>query len=43
MNTEDKIYKKIQQASEKLTNESFPGMEKLWSRVEEKLDTNVLK
>jgi hypothetical protein len=43
MNTEDKIYKKIQQASEKLPNESFPGMEKLWSRVEEKLDTNVLK
>lgn len=43
MNTEDKIYKKIQQASEKLPNDSFPGMDKVWSRVEEKLDTNVLK
>lgn len=43
MNTEDKIYKKIQQASEKLPNESFPSMDKVWSRVEEKLDTNVLK
>lgn len=43
MNTEDKIHKKIQQASEKLPNDSFPGMDKVWSRVEEKLDTNVLK
>jgi len=43
MNTEDKIYQKIQQASEKLPNDSFPGMDKVWSRVEEKLDTNVLK
>jgi hypothetical protein len=43
MNTEDKIYQKIQQASEKMPNDSFPGMDKVWSRVEEKLDTNVLK
>lgn len=43
MKTEDKIYKKIQQASEKMPNDSFPGMDKVWSRVEEKLDTNVLK
>ena len=43
MKTEDKIYQKIQQASEKMPNDSFPGMDKVWSRVEEKLDTNVLK
>lgn len=43
MNTEDKIHQKIQQASEKMPNDSFPGMDKVWSRVEEKLDTNVLK
>ena len=43
MKTEDKIYQKIQQASEKMSNDSFPSMGKVWSRVEEKLDTNVLK
>lgn len=41
MNTEDKIYKKIQNAS--LNGEKdFPAMDKLWNRVEEKLDTQVV-
>lgn len=43
MGTEDKLYKKIQQAAENTPSETFPGMEKVWSRVEEKLETNVLK
>ncbi|WP_130735623.1 hypothetical protein [Flavobacterium sp. J27] len=43
MGTEDKLYKKIQQAAENTPSDSFPSMEKIWSRVEEKLETNVLK
>lgn len=43
MGTEDKLYKKIQQAAENATPNTFPGMEKVWGRVEEKLETNVLK
>ncbi len=41
MNTEDKIYKKIQQASEK-GEKDFLSVDKLWNRVEEKLDTQVI-
>ncbi|NHN25066.1 hypothetical protein FIA58_005180 [Flavobacterium jejuense] len=43
MGTEDKLYKKIQQVAEKAETNTFPGMEKVWARVEEKLETNVLK
>lgn len=41
MNTEDKIYKKMQQASEK-GEKDFLSVDKLWNRVEEKLDTQVI-
>ena len=43
MGTEDKLYKKIQQAAENTPSNTFPGMEKVWTRVEEKLENNVLK
>lgn len=43
MKTDDKLYKKIQQAAENVQQIYFPGMDKVWSRVEDKLDTNVLK
>lgn len=41
MNTEDKIYKKLQNAASK-GEKDFPAMDKLWNRVEEKLDTQVV-
>jgi len=41
MNIEDKIYKKMQQASEK-GEKDFLSVDKLWNRVEEKLDTQVI-
>jgi len=43
MGTEDKLYKKIQQATKNTEPDTFSGMEKVWARVEEKLDTNTLK
>ncbi|MBF02905.1 MAG: hypothetical protein CMP76_06375 [Flavobacterium sp.] len=43
MGTEDKLYKKIQQAAENIPSDTFPGMEKVWTRVEEKLQNNTLK
>ena len=42
MGTEDKLYKKIQQATENASPDTFPSMEKVWSRVEEKLETNSI-
>lgn len=43
MEIENKLHKKIQQAAKNAESNAFPGMEKVWSRVEDKLDTNVLK
>jgi hypothetical protein len=43
MGTEDKIYSKIKNAAENAEQKSFPGMDKVWARVEEKLETNVAK
>lgn len=43
METEEKIYQKIQQAAAKAEQKDFPGMEKIWARVEEKLETQTLQ
>lgn len=43
MNTEDKLYTKIKNASKKGETPDFPGMENVWNRVEHKLDAHVLK
>jgi hypothetical protein len=41
MNSEDKIYNKIKNASYK-GEKDFPGMDKVWNRVEEKLDNTIV-
>lgn len=41
MNSEDKIYSKIKNASHK-GEKDFPGMDKVWNRVEEKLDNTIV-
>jgi hypothetical protein len=41
MNSEDKIYSKIKSASHK-GEKDFPGMDKVWNRVEEKLDNTIV-
>lgn len=43
MNQEEKIYQKLKNASNKTEETSFPGMDKVWNRVEEKLDTKIIK
>lgn len=43
MGTEEKLYKKIQQAVENAEQKDFPGMEKIWARVEDKLETQTLQ
>lgn len=43
MKNEEKINQKIREASHKTSETSFPGMNKVWSRVEEKLDTKIIK
>ncbi|BCY28522.1 hypothetical protein [Flavobacterium okayamense] len=43
MNTEDKIYNKIKSAAEKGATPDFSGMDKVWNRVEDKLDAQVSK
>ncbi|WP_445712905.1 hypothetical protein, partial [Flavobacterium sp.] len=43
MGTEEKLYKKIQQAAENVEQKNFRGMEKIWARVEDKLETQTLK
>ena len=43
MGTEEKLYKKIQQAAENAEQKDFPGMEKIWARVEDKLETQTLQ
>lgn len=38
MDNQDKIFDKIKKAAQKAEHQEFLGMEKVWSRVEEKLD-----
>lgn len=38
MDNQDKLYKQFQEASKKTEGRDFPAMEKVWARVEEKLD-----
>lgn len=38
MDNQDKLFDKIKEASQKAEFQDFPEMEKVWSRVEEKLD-----
>jgi len=38
MDNQDKLFDKIKEASQKAEFQDFPGMEKVWARVEEKLD-----
>ncbi len=38
MENQDKLYDKMKQAAHNAESNSFPGMEKVWARVEEKLD-----
>lgn len=42
MENQDKIYEQFKKASDTIESEEFPSMEKVWSRVEEKLDKKVL-
>lgn len=43
MGTEEKLYKKIQQAAENAEQKDFPSMEKIWARVEDKIETQTLQ
>jgi hypothetical protein len=43
MENQDKIYKQFKNAADKATLPDFAGMEKVWSRVDAKLDTVVYK
>ena len=43
MGTEEKLYKKIQQAAENAAQKDFPSMEKIWARVEDKMKTQTLQ
>ena len=43
MDNQDKIFDKIKTASQKAETMDFPGMEKVWARVDEKLDKKALK
>lgn len=43
MENQDKLYEQFQQASQKAETKDFPGMDKVWARVEDKLDHKVLK
>lgn len=43
MENQDKIYLQFKDAAEKSEAKDFPNMDKVWNRVEEKLDQKVLK
>lgn len=43
MDPYDKLFKQIKDASKKTEAQDFPAMDKVWSRVEDKLDNKVLK
>jgi len=42
MENQEKIYEQFKQASDQIESKEFPSMDKVWSRVEEKLDKKVL-
>lgn len=41
MDNQDNLFNKIKSASENAETKEFPGMEKVWSRIDAKLDTKV--
>src|SRR5688500_16210522 len=43
MDNQDKLFDKIKEASQNAEFKDFPAMEKVWSRVEEKLDKKEAK
>jgi len=43
MDNQDNLFNKIKSAAENAETEEFPGMEKVWSRIDAKLDTKVEK
>lgn len=43
MDNQDKIINKIKNAAQKAERQDFPGMDKVWGRVEDKLDQKVLE
>lgn len=43
MEHQDKIFEQFKKAAENQDSQDFPGMEKVWSRVDAKLDTQVYK
>jgi hypothetical protein len=43
MENQDTIIDQIKKAAENVENQDFPGMEKVWSRIDAKLDTQVFK
>jgi hypothetical protein len=43
MNNQDNLFNKIKSAAENAETKDFPGMEKVWSRIDAKLDTKVEK
>ncbi|AWG23487.1 hypothetical protein FFWV33_19090 [Flavobacterium faecale] len=42
MDNQDKLFNQIKQAAQQAENQAFPGMDKVWVRVDEKLDQEVL-
>jgi len=42
MDNQDKLYKQFQDASQKAPEKEFPSMDRVWGRVEEKLDKKAL-
>ena len=43
MDNQDNLFNKIKSAAENAETKEFPGMEKVWSRIDAKLDTKVEK
>ena len=43
MDNQDKIFDKIKNAAHKAEEKDFPGMEKIWARVEDKMETQTLQ
>ena len=43
MDNQDNLFNKIKSAAENAESKEFPSMEKVWSRIDAKLDTNVEK
>nr|WP_288833998.1 carboxypeptidase-like regulatory domain-containing protein [uncultured Flavobacterium sp.] len=43
MDNQDKIINKIKSAAQKAEHPDFPGMDKVWARLEDKLDQKVLE